>query len=292
MKYLKLVLLIIASAASAIAAEPEPTPADARPPITILSIVPAQGEPSRSISLYGGGFTEDTKVFLGSAEIAPEQVDDKQISFLIPDLQPGLYALYLKSGNATSSKAYTFTVVAPRPSITELSSDRIVSCAVGQAREVTISGKYFSAGARVLFDGAVVKSSKTSDTDLTFTVPAVPGGLHQVQVKNPDETVSDVQALIIDAKPDIVSVIRGEEHVNTYELIIDGINFQQGSAVMVDGRRVSPIPGAIDRERVHFVDCTRLIYERRPTDPVPQPFRIQIVNPNGDESPAVQVTAP
>ena len=101
--------------------------------------------------------------------------------------------------------------------------------------------------------------------------------------------VSGTVAFYIDMKPVIHTVQQGEERVNNYELILEGHNFQQGSSVVVDGRQVY---NSTDRDKSRFVNCSRIIYERYPYDRSPKTLRIQIVNPNGEESPVVTVTAP
>jgi hypothetical protein len=59
--------------------------------------------------------------------------------------------------------------------------------------------------------------------------------------------------------------------------------------VVVDGRQVY---NSTDRDKSRFVNCTRIVYERYPYDRTPKTLRIQVVNPNGEESPVVTVTAP
>jgi hypothetical protein len=39
-----------------------------------------------------------------------------------------------------------------------------------------------------------------------------------------------------------------------------------------------------DRDKSRFVNCSRIIYERYPYDRTPKTLRIQVVNPNGEES--------
>ena len=261
--------------------------------ITILSIIPAQGEPGMSVTLSGSGFTEKTTVYLGSTEIPAQVFGPKQLSFEIPGLAAGLYALFLKTDDGSTSKTYSFAVQPRKPVATELSPDSVPACTMGDSREVTINGSNFREGALVLFDGGVIKSSFLSEEEISFTVPAVKGGIHQIQVKNPEETVSTPLALMVDTRPEITSISPGEEHVNYYELILEGRNFLQGSVLVVDGIRISggtPAPG--DRDRLIYMDCTRLIYQRYPADPTPKTLRVQVVNPGNEDSPVITVSTP
>ena len=263
-------------------------------PLNILSIIPAQGEPGMSVTLNGTGFTDKTTAFLGSSGVPTRVLDPKLLSFDIPELPPGLYALFLKREDGVASKAYNFTLLAQKPVAVALSPDTVYNCSAGKAREVVVSGRNFQEGALLLLDGAVIRSRYLSREAIAFTVPPqIPGGLHQVQVKNPTDAVSGAVALFINNKPEIRSVSQGEDFVNYYELIIEGQNFLQGSTLVVDGARLNSGTGPVgERERIIYIDCNRLIYQRHPYDSTQKSFRVQVTNPNGEESPVVTVNAP
>jgi hypothetical protein len=259
-------------------------------PYTILSIIPSQGEPGKQVTLMGAGFTADTVAWLGTAAVPTAMISDRQIEFIIPKVAPGLYALYLKRADGAISKIYNFPVLSPKPVIDSITPDTVFGCAPDQERIATVSGRNFQENSAILFDGGAIRSMNTSPEALSFTVPHnVLGGQHNIQVKNPDDMVSGTMAFYIDMKPVIHAIQQGEERVNTYELILEGHNFQQGSTVVVDGRQVY---NSTDRDRSRFVNCTRIVYERYPYDRTPKTLRIQVVNPNGEESPVVTITAP
>lgn len=283
--------------------------AEKLPPVNILSIIPAQGEPGITVTLYGTGFSEDTTVFLGNDELSATVTSPKQLSFDIPKLGPGLYALYLKREDGTTSKTYNFTLLPQKPVATSLSPDTIYACAPPRDRDVTIEGSNFRQGSQVLFDGASIKSRVSSAEAISFSTPQVPDGLHQVQVRNPEDTVSGVLGLVIDGRPEITGVTQGEESVNHYNLIIDGRNFQQTSTLIVmedrtldqnvsqpgvDIKRVTSLSiNAVEREQITYVNCNRIIYQRNPYSSTPKNFRIQVLNPgSGGESSLVSVSAP
>ncbi|GFE59350.1 IPT/TIG domain-containing protein [Geobacter sp. AOG1] len=271
----------------------KPASQDTRPAISILSIVPTQGEPGNNVTLSGAGFSDKTTVFLGSNEIQPRVTGAKQLNFDIPKLAPGLYAIYLHREDGTTSKTYSFTVAPLKPVALSLSPDTVQSCATGRERDVTLTGRNFQEGSQVLFDGAVIASRFGSEESLSFTAPSVVGGLHQIQVKNPEETTTVPLALMINSRPEVTSVSQGEDFVSYYELVIEGRNFQQSSMVTIDGKRLGSGEGpAGERERLIFYNCNRLVYERHPYDSTSKGFRLQVVNQNGEESAVVQVTAP
>jgi hypothetical protein len=272
-----------------------------RPPVEeqgsamgILSIIPAQGEPGMTVTLNGTGFTDKTVAYLGSVGMATKVTSPRILTFEIPDLPPGLYALYVKREDGASSKAYNFTLQAQKPVVTGISPEVVYNCGMGRERDVTISGRNFREGGQVLLDGAVIGSRLLGKDAIAFAAPALlASGLHQIQVKNPTDEVSAAMALFINSRPEVLNVSRGGDFVNYYELIIEGRNFLQGSMLVVDGARLATgdvVPGG--RERLIFVDCSRLVYQRHPYDSALKNFTIQVVNPNGEESPVVSVNAP
>ena len=85
------------------------------PSINILSIIPSQGEPGTVVTLYGMGFTADVNVFLGNAGLPAAVTNARQLSFEIPKLNTGLYALYLKRDDGTTSRPYNFNILPLKP---------------------------------------------------------------------------------------------------------------------------------------------------------------------------------
>lgn len=128
---------------------------------------------------------------------------------------------------------------------------------------------------------------------MIFTTPPVNGGLHQVQIKTPEDVISSATALIVASRPEIESVTQGNDYVTYYELKIEGVNFQNSSTLIVDGKKIQvgqQNPG--ERDRLIFNSCTRLTYQRYPYDPTMKIFQMVIVNQNGEESSTYTVSAP
>lgn len=282
------------------AAAPEPVPAAAPSPapvvpITILSIIPVQAEPGAKVSLSGTGFGETASVFLGSVEIVPRLNTGKQAEFNVPpQLEAGLYAFYLKRADGMISRSYNFTVQPLRPVLGSLQPNTISFCAAGREREVTAIGHNFSDTAQLFFDGAAIGTTQVSPESISFSVPNVAGGLHQVQVKNAPENSSVPMNLVIETRPEIGQVTVGNEFVNSYELMITGRNFNQNSSIYVDGMQIGGRGGQdmAERDKLIYIDCTKLIYQRHPYSPVNKDFRLQVVNPGSDGSQVITVTAP
>ena len=262
-------------------------------PVTILSIIPSQAEPGMSVTLYGSGFSNETHVLLGPLEAPTTVQGPKQLSFEIPDLAPGLYGLFVRREDGTVSKGYRFSVTPRTPSATSLTPDKIYACSPDTERVVQISGGNFLPSSQVLFDGAVIKSRFESAENISIQIPRIASGLHTVQVKNPGGTLSSSLALFIDSKPEITGIIQGENYVNYYDLIIEGRNLQSNSKVVVEGKSMTAAAvNPVEREKVIYVDCNRIIYQRHPYDSAEKSFTVQVINPNGESSSVVEVSAP
>jgi len=285
---ISILMLIILAIPSALFAEDNYVAAP-----SILSIIPGQAQPGNSVVISGAGFNSESTLFLGIKEIPFQTVTDQQISFELPQIPAGNYALYVRHKDGAASKAYSFTVTPVKPSIQSISPETVPLCSSVGDRQVLVKGQHFLEGARLLFDGAVIKGSRISTEEMTFKTPQVAGGLHQIQVKNPEEAVSSAIALLITSQPEILTVRQGNDYVNFYELNIEGINFQHGSKLIVDGRTIqSGVPNPGDRDRLVFINCNSLTYQRYPNDPSVKSFQMVIVNPNGEESSLFTVSAP
>ncbi len=293
-----LITAIILSLALAVAAPAQEFPArrasDSRQqPLSVLSIIPAQGEPGMTVTLNGSGFNDGTAVFLGSHQLAAAAVSGKILSFELPDLPPGVYALYLKRGDGATSRPYNFMLQPLKPVAAALSPDTVSTCAAGREREVVLSGANFQNGAHILLDGAAVATRFISPAALSFLAPQLPAGMHQVQVKNPSDAASGILALFLDSKPEILGASIGAEYVSYYELVLTGRNFQQTSTLVADGKRIgtgNQVSG--ERERLVFLGCSQLVYQRHPYDPTPREIRLQVVNQSGEESGVFTISAP
>jgi hypothetical protein len=290
-------LLSLSMAQVSLAAPPQPNASggseERQVPASILSIIPAQGEPGGIVTLYGNGFSSGITAYLGNTAIPAKVLSAKHLSFEIPKLDPGLYALYLKRKDGITSSIYNFTILPLKPVVTGIQPDKISACDSGGAREAHISGRNFQERSMVMFDGAAIGSRFISPDSIDFAVPDVQAGLHQVQIRNPGDAYSTVMGLFIDAKPEITSISQGEAYVNYYNLIINGRNFQQNSSLIVDGNSIPGIGAyAPGQEKFVFVNCNQIIYERYPYDTSPKNIRLQIINPNGESSPVIQITAP
>ena len=263
------------------------------PALSVQSIIPAHGEPGMTVTLNGTGFTGVTKAVLGSYELPVIITQGRVLTFVLPDLRPGVYSLYLEREDGATSKPYNFVLQPLRPIISKLYPNTISICAAGWQRGVVLSGANFDKGVRVLFDGATIDTHVISATAISFTAPDVSEGMHVVQVKNPGGAVSGTLALFLDSRPEILSVTVGGDHVVYYNLILTGRNFLESSILVVNGKRVfTGQPGIGEADELIYQDCNRLLYRRHPYDPEPKEITLQVLNPNGEESNTFSISAP
>ncbi|NIQ94949.1 MAG: transcription factor, partial [Desulfuromonadales bacterium] len=133
---------------------------------------------------------------------------------------------------------------------------------------VTVSGRHFVPGSRVLLDGAAV-ASEQQNGQLVFKLPqTLDGGQHEVVVVNPDRKTSLAEALQVETQPEIYSVSQGADRVNSYEVVITGRNFLYSSTLVVNGRQINNLPleaaSPPQSDHVRYIDCETLIYVRYP----------------------------
>jgi hypothetical protein len=288
--------LLVAAAVAQVqsASGPPPRKTDPKlPPLSVLSIIPAQGEPGITVTLNGTGFSATTVAMLGINELPTTVVGGKLLTVVLPELPQGVYALYLKREDGATSRAYNFMLQPLKPVAASLVPDTVSSCSSGRDREVVLSGANFQSGTRVLLDGAAIGTRFISPSALAFLAPQLAPGLHQVQVLNPPEALSGTLALFLDSRPEILGVAVGNEYVSYYELVITGKNFQQTSTLVADGVRVgSRSPAVGDRDQLVYQGCNQILYQRHPYDPTPKDMKLQVINQNGEESSLFSISAP
>ncbi len=299
MSNLKILLYFIAllSIAQPVTATESPAPTFrplTQPGVTptallVYSIVPSQGEPGAVVTITGNAFLPGASVLIGGNPVSSRVIDNRHLQFEIPPMPAGQYALSVRSGDGIA-RSYSFQITPLRPIAGSLEPDTIAACNPANNRDVTIRGRNFTESSQLLFDGAIIRSRYQSSESITFSVPPVQGGLHQIAVKNGD-AVSTPLGLSIITNPFINSITIGNNYVNQYELVIEGHNFHQNSVVMADGVRVGGNSG-IQEERISVQDCSRIVYMRKPYSSTAKDLVIQVVNPAGEASASYTVTAP
>jgi hypothetical protein len=265
--------------------------------LEITAVSPSTAAPGASVTLSGGSFAAGDTVLIGDRRLAATAIAPTRLTFTVPPLASGLYALAVEHAGERSAHNLQLRVVQPPPRIALLSPATLDSCTFASERQVTVSGNDFLPGANLLLDNTAIAIDKLSATEIVFTLPAVKPGLHQVQVVNPDNQRSLPHGLFLSSTPEITAVQGGADNVVDYELILQGKNFLLNSLLTVNGAAVGKALGNISadgsvRETMRYVDCTTLIYTRRPFLREASELSLQIVNPGGEQSNVYQLTTP
>ena len=254
-----------------------------------LSITPTQAEPGARAVISMNSSIHGARLYLGGTELTAEKLDGSKLAFIVPDIPPGLYALGLLFSDNTS-RSYSFTVLPQRPVTLKIEPDQVTGCSLNEAVEATVYGRHFTETTQLLFDGAIIASRYQSSEAIRFRIPRVTGGLHQVTVRSNNENATPL-ALSILTQPEINTVSTGTDRVTSYDLIIEGSNFQQGSQLLVDGLRVDS-SGTSPTGQITSIDCNRMVYQRKPFSSTPRPLKLQVVNPGGETSSAYLMITP
>jgi hypothetical protein len=265
--------------------------------LEITAVVPSTAGPGASVTLTGGPFAAGDVVLIGDRRLAAASLAPTRLTFAVPALPSGVYALAVERAGARSTHDLQLRVVQPPPRITLLTPATLDSCNLASERQITVSGSHFRPGSQLLLDNTVLPVEKLAESEIVFTLPTMTPGLHQVQVVNPDNQRSLPHGLFLSSTPEITAVQNGADNVVDYELILQGKNFRVDSLLTANGGAVGKTLGNISadgsvRETMRYVDCTTLIYTRRPFLREPHELSLQIVNPGGEQSNVYQLTAP
>jgi hypothetical protein len=266
--------------------------------LEITAVSPSTANPGASITLSGGPFAAGDLVLVGDRRVAAATLAATRLTFTLPSTLPaGDYILTVERDGTRTPPTFMLRVLQPPPRITLLSPATLDSCTFAGARQIMVSGQHFRPGAQLLFDNAALPIAKAAESEIVFTLPTVKPGLHHVQVVNPDNQRSLTHALFLSSTPEITAVQSGADNVVSYELIVQGKNFLADSRLTANGATVGKALGNIStdgsvRESMRYVDCTTLIYTRRPFMREARELSLQLVNPGGEQSNVYQLTTP
>lgn len=269
--------------------------------LQITSVSPSSASPGEAVTLTGGPFAAGIVVRLGETPVRPDRLDKGRLTFTVPALPPGDYLLQVVERRGQPPRQiFNLRVTAPQPVITALSPATIDICRIQHGTRLSVSGR-FPPGTRILLDGAVVASG--SDGEVSFQLPPLKSGLHQIEAMGPDGRRSLAHPLVIDSAPRIFGIREGADFVTSYEVTIDGENFLFESTLVVNDVPVNPSLAVQGRENippellpgkdsVRYVDCNTLVYLRHPYSREPKAVTLQVVNPGGEQSQVYQVSIP
>lgn len=265
------------------------------------------------VTIIGGPFDAEVMIRFGDRLIAPRRVGDRQLVFVVPDVEPGAYAFSLVEATRESTPTLALQVVLPPPVIHAITPQRINECYEQGERDVVLLGENFQPGARLLLNNLAVPFERSSDSELQFNAPQLSAGIYGVQVVNPDGRTSLPHSLEYNNTPEILEVTTGKDFVNYYQLIIRGRNFYNRSMLVVSEYPVGfsdlppqqrairgrGVPGPwvgdvrkIGNEELYYKDCHTLIYNRFPLSGQQRRVILRVSNPDGKQTSSYELTIP
>lgn len=283
--------------------------------LEVTSLAPTRGTPGTLAAISGGPFSEQTQPFLGEQYVAPRVILPNYLEFTIPPLPPGDYLLTVQDQHSSAAQTHRFEVMAPTPRIAGIEPRTLDVCSLSTANQLQIDGADFLPGAVLLVNDIVVASRVVNTASIEAQMPELrQPGVYGVKVRNPDGAESLPHSLSVDNSPAILSVERGDDAVNSYEIIIRGKNFLFNSILVVVEPDSSPLgqtyqqlsfvprnntttQAGVDtlapqRNRLIYVDCQTLIYQRRPTTFQDKNLGLQVFNPDGRSTELYFVSMP
>lgn len=265
--------------------------------LELTAVSPSTAYPGTSVILAGGPFVAGVTVLVGDLRVSANSIASRRLSFTVPTLAAGEYVLAVEQAGERSRGPFILRVVLPPPRIRSLEPAVLDTCGSYENRAVTVNGSNFRSGTILLFDHAALAIDKSGASEIVFTLPAVAPGLHQVQVVNPDNQRSLPYNLIVNDTPEISDIELGADRVVEYELLIHGKNFAFNAQVLVNGAAVSRDDGinatiVPNRDATRYLDCTTLIYLRRPVARAARELELQVINPGGAQSNLYHMTTP
>jgi hypothetical protein len=281
--------------------------------LEITSVAPTKGTPGTPVSIGGGPFSTATQPFLGEQYVSPRQVFENRLEFTVPFLPPGNYNLTVQDERDIAAETYSFEVLAPTPQIADIDPRNLDFCSNQTQRTIYIDGQGFLPGAILLVDGKAVPSRRVDQNNLEAQLPIMQPGVYGVVARNPDGESSLPHSLWVNSIPGITNVERGDDFVNSYEVIIRGKNFffnstlivkEPGDSITGDSYRqltfaqprnrsqFSQLSTATKTDQMVYVDCNTLVYTRHTNYNPSNEFVLEVINPDGQRTGQYYVSGP
>jgi hypothetical protein len=164
--------------AGVIPPKPDAETADEAERPEVTSVSPNEGivgSVGPTVIVSGKNFVPRTVVQLDGAALVTTYVSANELRATIPTSKLATTgALRVSAGTSPpgggASAEVTFSVVNPKPTLTSVSPTSALLGA--QSLTFTASGSGFVVGAKIVFDGLDLSTTRTNDTTLTATVPA------------------------------------------------------------------------------------------------------------------------
>jgi hypothetical protein len=201
----------------------------------IQSIEPNTGSPSGGtvVTIAGENFSEATTIKFGGVPAMRNLQSSDVLIAVTPPHSPGAVDVEISNGKSRSGLRKAFTYTSANPVIVRVDPDS--GPVTGGA--VSIRGRNFQQGAKVMWDGRPLTARFVSEQELSVMAPSHPRGTITVEVMNPDGSQFQLEDAfryagvprVISVQPQMGSPDGG------YTVTISGDNFDPGCSVLFGG---------------------------------------------------------
>jgi IPT/TIG domain len=255
--------------------------------LQLSSLQPTSAVPGETITLGGSDWPVDFQLLLGEQTIPFERVSATAISFRVPELPVGEYVVgILPTAAATRTESrFTLSILSPTPQIESMVPDQLPACREATS-EIVLHGQHIGPTTQVLLNEGSLPVKSRSASSITFLLPKVTAGLQRIQLVNQNGQRSLPANLEVSDQPRLDELEIGGDQVLSYQIRILGVNFSPQSKLLVNGAAVINHPGLLKEgdDRVSYLNCSTLLYQRYPLSGQAQDLEFQVHNPDGQVS--------
>lgn len=260
--------------------------------LQITSLQPTTAAPGEIATLGGSNWPEDFHLLLGETVVPLDTISADAVRFRIPELPAGDYLIsFREAGIAISTPTrFTLRLLAAAPLIDRVIPDLVPACRDGGV-DIVIQGRHLDAAAQALLDDGILRIKSRSAENITIELPQLAAGLHRLQLINRDGQKSLAATLEVTGRPQIDRLQIEDDQVLSYPIRILGVNFAPQSRLLVNGTAVVNRPGILKEgdDRVNYLDCNTLLYQRYPLTGQTRDLLFQVQNPDGQVSNSVSL---
>jgi len=260
--------------------------------LQITSLRPTTAAPGDIATLSGNNWPEEFQLLLGETVVPFEAFSADAVRFRIPDLPAGEYLIsYRVAGDVNSTPTrFTLRLLAAAPLIDRIIPEQVPVCREAGV-DIVIQGRHLDAAAQALLDDGILRIKSRSTGNITIELPQLAAGLHRLQLINRDGQKSLAATLEVTGRPQIDQLQIEDDQVVSYPIRIIGVNFTPQSRLLVNGTEVVNHPGILKEgdDRVSYLDCNTLLYQRYPLTGQTRDLQFQVQNPDGQASNSVSL---
>ena len=219
--------------------------------------------PQFDLSVEGGGFEAESKVFIDSSPVATSFINAGGLTATVPESVTNLFGPHLvEVRNQGGNRSNTVTlVVTPPPPVLLSVLPRLVNVGTGSFTLFAL-GENFDAGSVVVVEETTLSTARAGIGELRATVPAAFAatlGQRRVRVRNSDGQQSrdlGFEVVLPGLRVTLITPAQAVAGGPQLVLTIAGINFRDGAVAILDQ---SPLPTRVVSATVIQADVAALL---------------------------------